>query len=241
MPSGTLTGVGGTEAIDVQSRNLETDFQDALSQVLTRNKAAAPEAFEGNGDTRRAAPEETPTQVAFQARRATIYNRKALLRSHQSIALGEPRPLHAQQSITASDTADVPDIDDDLQRELAFYKQCLKAARVARHILLKEGILVARPHDFFAEMVKSDEQMDRVKDLLAKKALNRKAAAESRKQRALKEFGKSVQVAKRQEREKARRDTLDMLKMAKSRTHVCILAGMSMTDCYDRTKWAKGG
>jgi rRNA-processing protein EBP2 len=109
----------------------------------------------------------------------------------------------------------IEDIDDDLNRELAFYSQSLSAVKEARKQLKAEGILFTRPVDYFAEMVKSDEHMGRVKAKLVDEAAGKKAAAEARKQRDLKKFGKQVQVAKGQERDKAKRETLEKIKVLK--------------------------
>ncbi len=109
----------------------------------------------------------------------------------------------------------IADVDDDLTRELAFYKQCLEAANEGRTLLNKEGVPFSRPNDYFAEMVKSDEHMGKIKAKMTDEAANKKAAADARKQRDLKRFGKQVQVAKLQERDKGKRDTLDKIKLLK--------------------------
>jgi rRNA-processing protein EBP2 len=91
--------------------------------------------------------------------------------------------------------------------------------REARKLLKAEGVMFTRPVDYFAEMVKSDEHMGRVKQKLVDEAAGKKAAAEARRQRDLKKFGKQVQVAKLQERDKAKKDTMDkigLLKRSKS-------------------------
>lgn len=73
----------------------------------------------------------------------------------------------------------------------------------------------SRPVDYFAEMVKSDEHMGKIKAKMTDEAASKKAAADARKQRDLKRFGKQVQVAKLQERDKAKRETLDKIKLLK--------------------------
>lgn len=72
-------------------------------------------------------------------------------------------------------------------------------------------------------MVKSDEHMGKIKAKMVDEAANKKAAAEARKQRDLKKFGKQVQVAKLQERDKAKRETLDKINLLK-RSMVPLLA-----------------
>lgn len=151
--------------------------------------------------------------------RTTINNHTALLAalSRISIPTDKSVPFATHQSVVSSKpTADsIDDIQDDLKRELAFYAQALEAARAGRASLIKEGVPFTRPNDYFAEMVKNDGQMEKVKARLVEEATAKKAAADARKQRDLKKFGKQVQVAKEQERAKAKRETLEKIKTLK--------------------------
>ncbi|KAM3504652.1 hypothetical protein MY10362_003430 [Beauveria mimosiformis] len=151
--------------------------------------------------------------------RLTINNTSALLASLDRISIptGKNVPFAAHQIIVSStSTAEsIPDVSDDLQRELAFYTQCLDAARQGRSKLLAEGVPFSRPKDYFAEMVKEDAHMEKIKAKLIEEASAKKASAEARKQRDLKKFGKQVQVAKLQERAKAKRETLEKIKTLK--------------------------
>ena len=70
-------------------------------------------------------------------------------------------------------------------------------------------------------MVKSDEHMGRMKAKMVDEAGNKKVEAEARKERDLKKFGKQVQVAKLQERDKAKRETLDKINLLKRSTVPC--------------------
>ena len=147
--------------------------------------------------------------------RLTINNTAALTKALKSISLPSSLPFSAHQSITTSHPVAILDVNDDISRELAFYKQCLDAANEARTTLKKEGVPFSRPTDYFAEMVKSDEHMGKIKSKIVDEAANKKAAADARKQRDLKKFGKQVQVAKLQERDKAKRETLDKINLLK--------------------------
>ncbi|KAI4163466.1 MAG: hypothetical protein LQ342_002973 [Letrouitia transgressa] len=148
--------------------------------------------------------------------RLTINNSVALTKAYRSIALPVAELSFSEnQSVTSTEPILISDINDDLTRELAFYKQCLDAAKEGISLLKKEGVPSTRPADFFAEMVKSDEHMGKIKQKLTDEAARRKAAAEVRKQRDMKKFGKEVQIAKLQERDKAKRDTLDKINLLK--------------------------
>ena len=153
--------------------------------------------------------------------RLTINNTTALTRALKSIALPSDLPFSVHQSITTSDPIAISSVDDDLSRELAFYKQSLDAVNEARIRLKKEGIPFSRPTDYFAEMVKSDEHMGKIKSKMMDEAASKKAAADARKQRDLKKFGKQVQMAKLQEKNKAKRETLDKINLLK-RSLACL-------------------
>lgn len=148
--------------------------------------------------------------------RLTINNKAALLKAHKSIAIPTLKLLFSDhQTISSSEQITISDVNDDLNRELAFYKQSLDAVNKARVLLKKEGVPFSRPTDYFAEMVKSDEHMEKIKQKMTDEAANKKAAAEARRQRDLKKFGKQVQIAKLQERDKSKRATLDKINLLK--------------------------
>lgn len=150
--------------------------------------------------------------------KTTINNKAALRDALARIEL--PWSKHSFQEHQSVESAEktedaIKDIYDDTERELAFYKQSLDAAKQAKATLLKLKVPFSRPMDYFAEMVKSDEHMDRLKAKLLEEAANKKASEEAKRQRLLKKFGKQVQVATLQERAKQKRETLDKIKSLK--------------------------
>lgn len=149
--------------------------------------------------------------------RLTINNHKALTAALESLNPLPQQPFSEHMSILspAPTSTSIPDPDDDLPRELAFYRQSLTAALHARRLLRQEQIPFTRPADYFAEMLKTDEHMGRVRGKLTEEASRRKAGQEARKLRDAKKFGKQVQVARLQERAKEKRETLDRIKVLK--------------------------
>jgi len=151
--------------------------------------------------------------------RLTINNTTALLASLKRISIPTDSsvPFATHQTILSSTptAVSIRDITDDLQRETALLGQSIEAARQARTLLRAESVPFSRPNDYFAEMVKDDGHMDKVKAKLVEEASAKKASAEARKLRELKKFGKQVQVAKLQERQKAKKETLDKIKVLK--------------------------
>ncbi|KAI9718412.1 MAG: hypothetical protein M1812_004133 [Candelaria pacifica] len=166
--------------------------------------------------------------------RLTINNTTALLRAQKSIALPiASLSFSEHQSLTTPDPISIADIDDDLNRELAFYAQSLSAVKAARSLLKKEGESFSRPTDYFAEMVKSDEHMGKVKEKVRDAAASKVAAAEARKQRDLKKFGKQVQVAKSQERDKAKRQDMENIKSLKRKRQGADIAEATEADLFN--------
>ncbi|KAI5955919.1 EBP2 [Candida jiufengensis] len=150
----------------------------------------------------------------------TVNNTAALRESLARIQL--PWSKHSfieHQSITSPEKAEstIKDIYDDTERELTFYKQGLDAVKQARSILLKLKVPFSRPVDYFAEMVKSDEHMDRLKTKLLGEAANKKASEDAKKQRQLKKFGKQVQHETLQQRAKQKKETLEKIKSLKKK------------------------
>jgi rRNA-processing protein EBP2 len=159
---------------------------------------------------------ESEKEDIIPHQRLTINNTTALNTSLKRIALPLSKwPFSEHQSLTTTEPVSIPDVSDDLNRELAFYAQSLSAVKQARDLLKAEKAPFSRPKDYFAEMVKADEHMEKIKKKLIEEAASKKASAEARKQRDLKKFGKQVQVAKLQEREKERKQTMDKIKVLK--------------------------
>ncbi|KAL4866332.1 eukaryotic rRNA processing protein EBP2-domain-containing protein [Aspergillus spectabilis] len=144
--------------------------------------------------------------------RLTINNSAALTTSTKRISfISHLTPFSEHNSLISTEETSIPDANDDLNRELAFYKTAQSATLLARKLLKKEGIPFTRPGDYFAEMVKTDEHMGKIKKKLYDEAAGKKAAAEARKQRDLKKFGKQVQVAKLQQRAKEKKESLERI------------------------------
>ncbi|KAH9984212.1 eukaryotic rRNA processing [Russula vinacea] len=77
-----------------------------------------------------------------------------------TIKLDQSLPWTETLRLSFPETIDV-DVDDDLGRELPFYKQALQGAKAARALAALHSVPFARPDDFLAEMVKTDAHMGR--------------------------------------------------------------------------------
>ena len=150
----------------------------------------------------------------------TVNNTKAMKHALERVQLPwKKHSFQEHQSVTSETNTDehIKDIYDDTERELAFYKQSLDAVLVSRDELKRLKVPFKRPLDYFAEMVKSDEHMDKIKGKLIEEASDKKAREEARRQRQLKKFGKQVQNATLQKRQLEKRETLEKIKSLKNK------------------------
>jgi hypothetical protein len=69
-----------------------------------------------------------------------------------------------------------------------------------------------RPDDFFAEMVKTDAHMERIRQRLLDESACIAKSEERRREREGKKIGKQVQLEKIKERERSKKDMEDRLK-----------------------------
>lgn len=92
------------------------------------------------------------------------------------------------------------------------YKQALNGAQTAHTLAAKYNFPFTRPSDYFAEMVKSDAHMERIRQRLLDENASIKKSEDKRKEREGKKFGKQVQIEKLKEREKAKKEIDDRLK-----------------------------
>lgn len=140
-----------------------------------------------------------------------IDDQNALRRIRKTIQLHPSLPWTETLVLSYPCTIDV-DVDDDLNREIAFYKQALHGADAARALAAKHNFPFTRPQDYFAEMVKTDAHMERIRQRLLDESTAIKNSEYRRKQREGKKFGKQVQVEKLKEREKSKKEMGERLK-----------------------------
>ena len=159
--------------------------------------------------------------------RMSINNGPALLQSTKSILVVQPSHTFSVHNslispLPPTPTA-IPDPDDDLTREAEFYRIARAAALSARDLLAAEGIPFSRPADYFAEMVKTDEHMSRVKKKMYDEAAAKRASGDAKQLRQAKKFGKEVQRKKEEERAREKRKTLNQIQDLKKSAHLLSL------------------
>ncbi|ODN81638.1 hypothetical protein L202_02042 [Cryptococcus amylolentus CBS 6039] len=140
---------------------------------------------------------------AVPRQKITINNKPALrLLTEQLKVTNMPWPEHLV--LNSKEVADV-DPSDDLSRETVFYKIALSVVPQAKKLAAKHDIPFSRPGDYYAEMVKSDEHMERIRTKLVEEASGIKKSEAAKKQRDLKKFGKQIQHDKLRQREQEKK------------------------------------
>ncbi|PCH39842.1 eukaryotic rRNA processing [Wolfiporia cocos MD-104 SS10] len=154
---------------------------------------------------------ESVDEDAVPRQKIEIDNKIALERIRNTIRLDPSLSWTETLVVSYPETIDV-DVDDDLNRELAFYKQALHSAQAAKSLAAKHNFPFTRPSDYFAEMVKSDAHMERIRQRLLDESAAIKRSEEKRKEREGKKFGKQVQMEKLQERQRGKKEMEERLK-----------------------------
>uniref|UniRef100_F1L690 rRNA-processing protein EBP2 n=1 Tax=Ascaris suum TaxID=6253 RepID=F1L690_ASCSU len=103
-------------------------------------------------------------------------------------------------------------VDDDFEREIVFYKQAQEAVQTAIPRLLKMGIKVFRPSDYYAEMAKSDEHMQKVRKRMLDLQQGKERQEAIRRLREEKKFAAKVQKEVLENRQSEKRKLLEAVK-----------------------------
>ncbi|KAF7791505.1 hypothetical protein EIP86_002521 [Pleurotus ostreatoroseus] len=220
------------EEADEESEEEEEEAEASSSKNVAKSSVAVNhEDEEDEEDAVLLEDADSIDEDAVPRQKIEIDNKIALERIHDIIKLDPSIPWTETLTVTYPETIDV-DVDDDLNRELAFYKQALHCAQTAKTLAAKHNFPFTRPSDYFAEMVKSDSHMERIRQRLLDESATIKRGEEKRKEREGKKFGKQVQMEKLKERERSKKDMEERLKGLK-RKRKGALDGAQGGDDFD--------
>ncbi|XP_040422047.1 probable rRNA-processing protein EBP2 [Cygnus olor] len=107
---------------------------------------------------------------------------------------------------------DAVDPENDFQREMSFYRQAQAAVLEALPRLRKLKVPTRRPDDYFAEMAKSDQQMQKIRQKLKSKQEAMEKSEKAKQLRAMRKYGKKVQIEILQRRQKEKKNMLNAVK-----------------------------
>ncbi|XP_077134231.1 putative rRNA-processing protein EBP2 [Ranitomeya variabilis] len=122
-----------------------------------------------------------------------------------------PVPDPTLQSRDETQDTDV-DAEDDFKREMSFYRQAQAAVLFALPRLQQLKVSTKRPEDYFAEMAKTDQHMQKVRKKLQSKQISIEKSEKAKQLRALRKYGKKVQVEVLQKRQKEKSNMMHQIK-----------------------------
>ncbi|KAH6821141.1 rRNA processing protein-like protein [Perilla frutescens var. hirtella] len=155
--------------------------------------------------------EEDEDVKLSEASKSAVNNKAGLLDKLGDISWPESVDWIHKLSFDIDEENEI-NVNDDLNRELAFYTQALEGARQAFTVFQAKDMPFLRPSDYYAEMVKSDAHMGKVKGRLLAEKRKMEEAEERRKARDNKKLAKEIQVQKQRERAKQKKDDIESVK-----------------------------
>ncbi|XP_048832051.1 probable rRNA-processing protein EBP2 [Brienomyrus brachyistius] len=102
--------------------------------------------------------------------------------------------------------------EDDFQREMHFYRQAQAAVLEAMPRLQMLKLPTKRPEDYFAEMAKSDQHMQKIRKKLMMKQVAMEKSEKAKKLREQRKYGKKVQTEVLQKRQKEKKAMMTAVK-----------------------------
>lgn len=179
--------------------------------------------------------------------REPIYNTESLHDKLEDIAWEDAEWVETQ-TITSGERCQVDNVDDDLARELAFYNQALAAAQEAIGRFDEAGLPWLRPVDYYAEMIKSDSHMSKVKEQLMHEQKQIEQGEQRRKDREAKMYGKKVQQAREREKQAEKKRQIDSVSKLRKQREKSVSEGCdwcrgqaAVLHAGTYGRWAHGG
>eukprot|EP01063_Lacrimia_lanifica_P024149 TRINITY_DN32106_c0_g1_i1.p2 TRINITY_DN32106_c0_g1~~TRINITY_DN32106_c0_g1_i1.p2 ORF type:complete len:261 (+),score=141.94 TRINITY_DN32106_c0_g1_i1:50-784(+) len=108
--------------------------------------------------------------------------------------------------------------DDDALREELFEKQAMANVEQAMHLLKQHKVPLSRPGDFYAEMVKSDVHMAKIRENMEYEKGRIEASALRKKQKHAAKFGKQVQQKVEQDRQEKKSQAMARIEHLKKKS-----------------------
>lgn len=157
-----------------------------------------------------------------------VYNKSALMNTLNTIRKNLPwierldvtcMAAPAQKDLNLDDLQQI-DPNDDFKRENFFYRVAQAAVLIAIPKLHALDVPTKRPSDYFAEMVKTDDHMTKVKRYLIETKQKLALRERARQIRERRNFGKHVQQTINQTRKEEKRKLTEAVKSTWKKTGI---------------------
>lgn len=126
-----------------------------------------------------------------------FYNRlesKKLIRKAGRIPFTEHMSVTNENPIKMGEAAEALKINDDIKREIVFYNNTRENVMKGMQILVQAKVPISRPDDFFAEMLKDDAHMIKVKAKLLAQQKKIYKFEEKKSKQENKKFHKAIKL-----------------------------------------------
>jgi len=110
---------------------------------------------------------------------------------------------------------DEDNVHQDFKRELLFYRQAQETVMRSVEKLKKRQTPTKRPDDYFAQMTKSDQHMQKVKQKILVKKKQIERSQKAKQIREMRKLGKKVQTEVMLQRSKEKRELMEKIKKFK--------------------------
>lgn len=128
------------------------------------------------------------------------------------VTLGPVPEIGGAQTAPQNKDRKAVDPEDDFQREMSFYRQAQAAVLAVLPRLHQLKVPTKRPTDYFAEMAKSDQQMQKIRQKLQAKQAAMEKSEKAKQLRALRKYGKKVQTEVLQKRQREKKHMMNAIK-----------------------------
>lgn len=172
---------------------------------------------------------EIDNQEGIDESEANLINEEEALINHQKKIQEDFHKLMKSKEVSWLETMDLIsdspvdknlNVDDDIRRELIFYNLTLQNA-VRGIIKLKEhGEKLNRPGDFFAEMIKGDNQMEKIKKQIVSEQQRIKKFEEKKNKIQNVKFAKAMKDSQNKSKAEFKRKTKEGVEAWKQRMRI---------------------
>lgn len=194
--------LSGSESESEESLVTDRELQDAFSRGLL--KPGLNVVLEG--------PKKALNDVNGLKHCLAEFQRDLEWVERLDVTLGPVPDMSDPQSTAQSKEQKAVDPEDDFKREMSFYRQAQAAVLAVLPRLHQLKIPTKRPTDYFAEMAKSDQQMQKIRQKLQAKQASMEKSEKAKQLRALRKYGKKVQTEVLQKRQKEKAHMMSAIK-----------------------------
>lgn len=160
--------------------------------------------------------EELQTLLGESERKgdAALDKQKELFEKFEDIRLGRGLPISFVDApvVVLDEPLEIDDINNEVDREGAFFKQAEITHAVAMEALKDAGEAVHRPLDYYAEMLKTDDHMFKVRKSILEQRERIERSLDRRQQRFLKKHAKQIEFERKKELHASRKSDQETLK-----------------------------